>query len=84
VAYTRTYRTIVPVEHGISEDVTVWLARETFEKRAAADMLQIVDFQWRIVDPDDIPPKVEKQLGRPVTDFTWYEFTGEAKRATSV
>jgi hypothetical protein len=79
VAYQKQYRTIVPVEHGNDHDTARWLARESFEKRATSDGLQIIDYTERAVPVDEIPPKVLKQLGRPLTDFDWFEFTGVGK-----
>lgn len=77
MAYQKQYRTIVPVEHGLDHDQARWLARESFEKRAAADALNIADADYteRQVPVDEIPPKVLEQLGRPLTDFDFFEFT---------
>ena len=79
MAYQRQYRTIFPVEHGSDHDLARWLARESFEERAGADGLQIIDYSEREVPVEEIPPKVMKQLGRPLTDFEWFEFTGTGK-----
>lgn len=79
MAYQKRYRTIVPVEHGLDPDVARWLARESFENRATSDGVQLIDYSEREVSVEEIPPKVLKQLGRPLTDFAWLEFTGTGK-----
>ncbi|QIG61806.1 hypothetical protein SEA_JULIETTE_27 [Mycobacterium phage Juliette] len=81
MAYSKTYRTIVPVEPGTDFDLLLWLTRESFERKAEGDALTIVEFEHRTVSPGDLPPKAAKQLGRPLTDFEWFEFTGVARRA---
>lgn len=81
MAYSRSYRAVVPVEHGIDHETARWLARESFEKRATSDCLHIADEDYteRQMSIDEIPPKAMKQLGRPLTDFDWYEFTAVAR-----
>lgn len=79
MAYERRYRTVVPIELGADVELGRWLARESFEKKAASDGLNIVDYSEREVPVDDIPPKVLEQLGRPLTDFTWFEFSGTGR-----
>lgn len=74
MAYTRTYTTTVPVEPGTDEATLLWLTRESFERKAEGDCLHIVEFHSSVVDPADIPPKVAEQLGRPLTDFQWWQF----------
>lgn len=76
MTYQKNYRTIVPVEIGLDHETARWLARESFEKRAASDGLELVDYTERDVPVDEIPPKAMEQLGRPLTDFSWFEFTG--------
>lgn len=76
MAYQKQYRTIVPVELGADIALARWLARESFEKRAASDCLQIVNYSERQVPVDELPPKAMEQLGRPLTDYDWYEFSG--------
>lgn len=78
MAYTRHYNTIVPVLPGADLDVLRWLTRESFERKAAGDCLIIVDYHEDTVAADDIPPKVGKQLDRPVKDYTWRRFTATA------
>ena len=84
MAYTRTYHTIIPIARDgqVDDSVTVWLTRESFERKAAGDALVLTDFtDLGEVDPADISPKAEKQLGRPATDFVWRSFTGTGARA---
>lgn len=83
MAYTRTYRTVVPLEPGADLDIARWLARESFEQKAAGDCLQIVTYAESTVATDDIPPKAAKQLGRPLDYYQWYSFTATATAASS-
>lgn len=76
MAYEKTYRTVVPVEPGADLGVVRWLARESFERKATVDALRIEAYDERQVPVDEIPPKAMEQLGRPLTDFEWFEFTG--------
>jgi hypothetical protein len=66
----------VPIELGADVTVARWLARESFEKKAASDGLHIIEYSEREVGVDEIPPKAMEQLGQPLTDFVWFEFTG--------
>lgn len=83
MAYTRTYRTVVPLDPGADLDVARWLARESFELKAAGDCLHIVTYAESTVTAADLPPKAAKQLGRPLDYYQWYEFTATATAATS-
>lgn len=76
MGYEKRYRTLVPVEVGADHDVARWLARESFEKTVAADCLELFDYTERVVAVEDVPPKAFEFLGRPPTDFVWYEFSG--------
>jgi hypothetical protein len=78
VAYTRTYRTVVPVAPDADVDLLRWLARESFEQKADGDMLRIISYAESTLRPDQIPPKAAKSLGKPLTDFVFYEFTAQA------
>lgn len=78
MAYTRTYRTVIPAEPDADLDVLRWLARESFEHKAEGDALRIVDYTEETVPAEDIPPKAAKQLGRPVGDYVWFAFTARA------
>lgn len=81
--YTRQYRTVIPLEAGGDADVMRWLAREACERKAAGDCLRVTDWREDRLTPDAIPPKVGKQLGRPITDFEWFAFTATAVAVTS-
>jgi hypothetical protein len=84
VAYEKRYRTVIPVprDAAVSDAVTVWLARESFDRKAASDALVLAEFSDAgEMPPDDVPPKAEKQLGRPATDFVWRVFEGVGRRA---
>lgn len=74
--YRKNYSTIVPIEHGIDLDVARWLARESFEKTVAGDCLELVEYVEEELQVDDIPPKAMEQLGRPLTDFRFFKFSG--------
>lgn len=78
MAYTRSYRTIVPLDPGADLEVARWLARESFERKAAGDCLTIIEYTETAVAADQIPPKVAKQLPRPLTDYQWLEFSAVA------
>lgn len=76
MTYQKRYRNIVPIVHGVDLDTARWLARESFENKAAGDGVELVEYNERVVPASDIPPKAMEQLGRPLTDFTFYEFSG--------
>ena len=83
MAYTRTYRTVVPLDPGADLDIARWLARESFEQKAAGDCLVIVGYSESSVAADEIPPKAAKQLGRPLDYYQWLAFTATATAASS-
>ena len=57
-------------------------ATSPFDRAAAGDCLVIVEFSdCGELPAEDIPPKAEKQLGRPATDFCWRHFEGVGRRA---
>lgn len=84
MAYEKRYRTIVPVpqaDAAAQDDLLLWLTRESFDRAAEADLLAIVEFtDAGEMDPADVPPKMEKQLGRPATEFVWRIFEGVGRR----
>lgn len=84
MAYTRTYRSTIPVLPDADLEVMRWLMRESFEKTAAGDCLRITDYQETEVDAADIPPKIANDLGRPVTDYRWWAFTATATVASEL
>lgn len=72
----------IPRDAPADEDTLVWLTRESFDRKAAADALTITEFvDVGEVAAEDIPPKADKQLGRPATDFVWRAFEGVGERA---
>lgn len=86
MAYQKRYRTVVPVlpDQAAQNDLLVWLTRESFDRKAAADALAIVEFvDAGTMAPEDIPPKADKQLGRPAADFTWRVFEGVGERPSA-
>lgn len=65
----------------VDEDTLVWLTRESFVRQAENDYLELTEFRdCGEVPVEDIPPLVERQLGRPATDFVWRRFEGVAQR----
>lgn len=86
MSFTRRYRTIVWLEPDAAlADVELvrWLARESFDRKAADEFLTLVEYNESPLPADEVPPKLAELLGRPVSDFNWLEFTGVA-RAESV
>ena len=84
MAYQKRYRTIVPIpkDQPADDDVLVWLTRESFDRQAEADALTIIEFtDAGEVAAEDIPPKADKQLGKPAAEFVWRAFEGVAQRA---
>lgn len=84
MTYQKRYRTVIPVprDQAVDEPTLVWLTRESFDHKAATEALVIVDFQDAgEVPPEDIPPKADKQLGRPAAEFIWRAFEGVGERA---
>lgn len=53
-----------------------WLARESFENTAAGDRLDLVEYAERLVPHAEVNPLLSEQLGRPIEDFDWFEFSG--------
>lgn len=89
--YQKRYKTVVPIlrpagvepltELGADDehlDYTRarWLGRETFENTAADDRLDLIEYAERLVPIDEVNPLLSEQLGRPVGDFEWFEFSG--------
>lgn len=83
MAYTKRLRAVIPVDPDVDLEVLRWLTRESFERTAAGENLRIIEFTEAELPADDIPPKVGKQLGRPVTSFAWHRFDAVAAAVTS-
>lgn len=84
MAYEKRYRTLIPIprDEAADDQAVVWLTRESFDRTATADCLRIVDFtDLGEVAAAEIPPKVDKQLGRPASDYIWRLFEAVARRA---
>lgn len=79
--YTRRYHAVIPTDPDVDLDVLRWLARESFEIKAANDCLHIIEYTEGTLAADEIPPKAAKQLGRPLTDYTWHSFSAVATNA---
>lgn len=91
MAYQKRYKTVVPIPRpaGVEpltelggddehQDYTLarWLGRESFENTAAGDRLELVEYAERLVPLDELNPLLSEQLGRPIDDFEWFEFSG--------
>lgn len=81
MAYTRTYRTIIPAEPNTDLTVMRWLVRESFERKASSDLLRITSYTESVVPPEDIAPTVAKELGKPVDYYQWFRFEAQATNA---
>lgn len=77
MAYTRTYTTTVPVEAGEDFDQLRWLMRESFERKASADCLRVVEYDEQQLDATDLPPKGVQQWGGSEAT-QWWQFTATA------
>lgn len=91
MAYEKRYKTVVPIPRpaGVNrltvlggddehQDYTLarWLGRESFENTAASDRLDLVEYGERLVALDDVNPRLAEQLGRPIDEFEFFEFSG--------
>ncbi|TWS20771.1 hypothetical protein FK529_05440 [Tsukamurella asaccharolytica] len=77
--YTRTYKARLLVEPDTDLEQMRWLQRESFQRRAAADMLRIVDYTETEIPTDELNPAVAKDLPRPLEDYQCFEFIGVAE-----
>lgn len=88
--FEKRYRTVVPIPRpaGVErltvlgaddehQDYTIarWLARESFERTAAGDRLDLVEYSERLVPLDEVDPRLFETLG-PLDGFEWFEFSG--------
>lgn len=87
--FEKRYKTVVPIPlpAGVEQPVTMeseahpdfllarWLGRESFEKTAAGDRLDLVEYHERIVPLDEVDPRLAELLG-PLDAFVWFEFSG--------
>lgn len=78
MAYTKRFRTVIPADADTDIDVLRWLTRESFDRTAAGENLRIVEYSETELDPADIPPKIAKQLPRPIAAYTWHQFAAVA------
>ncbi|ASR87194.1 minor tail protein [Mycobacterium phage LastHope] len=76
MSYTKSYRTIVPLEPGADLAVLRWLTRESFDRAAANLGLTIVEYGEREVPWIELPPKAAEHLPLRADEYTWHEFTG--------
>lgn len=82
--YTKTYRSVVPVAKSDPlDDVQLkWLVAEGMWRAAEADCLVVQSFmEVSPMDPMDVPPKVDRQLGAKANTFEWRVFEAVAQRA---
>ncbi|ASR85227.1 minor tail protein [Mycobacterium phage SirPhilip] len=74
--YTKSYRTIIPIEPGADVEVLRWLTRESFEKAAGFMGLTITEYGEREVPWTELPPKAAEHLPLRADEYEWREFTG--------
>ncbi|AFN37721.1 minor tail protein [Mycobacterium phage MacnCheese] len=77
--YTKTLATVVPLTVDDDLDTARWLARESFENKAAAHGLQIVEYSESVLALDEIPPKAADHLPLPLSAYTFHRFVGTAR-----
>lgn len=89
--FEKQYKTVVPIKlpAGYDRPLTIdehreghpdlllarWLGRESFEKTAADDRLELVEYHERIVPPDEVDPRLVEVLG-PLDQYVFFEFVG--------
>ncbi|AHB79556.1 hypothetical protein PBI_VALIDUS_26 [Mycobacterium phage Validus] len=73
--YTKSFRTIIPLEPGADLEVLRWLTRESFDRTAGNLGLTIVEYNEREVPWTDLPPKAAEHLPLRADEYTWHEFT---------
>lgn len=89
--YEKRYKSVVPIPRPAGRDpltelggddehqdhaIARWLGRESFERTAAGDRLELVEYAERVVPLEDVDPRLAELLGRPVDDFDWLELSG--------
>lgn len=79
--FEKRLETVVPVPRDHDDPLLVWLTRESFERVAAGQGLVLAEWSDEgELDPEDVPPVAEKQMGRAAKDLAWRHFTGIARR----
>lgn len=91
MAFEKRYRTVVPVPRpaGVERLAAIggddehqdyatarWLARESFERTAAGDRLDLVEYDEELVPLDEVDPRLAEKLGKPLDAFEWFRFSG--------
>ncbi|ALF01399.1 minor tail protein [Mycobacterium phage LilPharaoh] len=76
--YTKSYRTIIPLEPGGDLELLRWLTRESFENTAANMGLTITEYNEREVPWLDLPPRAAEHLPLRADEYTWHEFSAVA------
>lgn len=84
MAYTKTFRRVVPVRKGESmpEAQLKWLVAEGMWRKAEAEGLVVESFREAPrMNPLDVPPKADRRLGAKSDQFEWRVFEAVAVRA---
>lgn len=89
--FERRYKSVVPIPRPKGVDdypesfegeghpdfiLARWLGRESVERVAASDRLEVVDYHDRVIPLDEVDPRLGELLGKPVDAFVWFEFVG--------
>lgn len=85
MAYERTETTVVPVPREIlgtdDEQTLIWLARESFDRVAQANALELAEFRdLGELSEDEIPPMQEQTHSCPFSTHSWRRFEGVMRR----
>lgn len=84
MAYTKTYRRVVPIRKGesMSDAQLKWLVAEGMWRAAESDGLVVQSFKEAPrMNPMDVPPKADRKLGAKSDQFEWRVFEAVAQRA---
>src|SRR6478735_9972719 len=88
--FEKRYKTVVPIPLPVGVDrpdtlggddehqdfaIARWLGRESFERTAAGDRLDLVEYHERLIPLDQVDPRLAEVLG-PLDGFVWFEFSG--------
>ncbi len=85
MAYSTTYRRVVPVPRGqsaLDDRQLKWLMAEGMWRKADADGLVVQSFKEAPrMNPLDVPPRADRRLGAKSDQFEWRVFEAVAARA---
>lgn len=84
MAYSKTFRRVVPVPkgQGMSDAQLKWLMAEGMWRKAEDEGLVVRSFKEAPrMNPLDVPPKADRKLGAKSDQFDWRVFEAVAERA---